>query len=146
MRPSPLLRESCGDCLIHLGDGTRLERRGGQAAQLVQRVAGKSLLDTQDTGGYHTELVYSKPYQEQREPGIARHLSTDPYMPARTMCSFYYRRDRLEHVIRRTEPRMRSDVADSLARTEWGWRPEYEWAGAFESYLVPNVRARYGRA
>jgi nucleoside-diphosphate-sugar epimerase len=35
------------------------------------------------------------------------------------------------------------DVDDSRARTEWGWRPEYDWSGAFDRYLAPAVRARY---
>jgi nucleoside-diphosphate-sugar epimerase len=37
------------------------------------------------------------------------------------------------------------DVDDSRARSEWGWRPEYAWPGAFDDYLAPRVRARYGR-
>jgi threonine 3-dehydrogenase len=36
------------------------------------------------------------------------------------------------------------DVDDSSARADWGWRPEYDWQAAFEAYLVPRVRARYG--
>jgi threonine 3-dehydrogenase len=36
------------------------------------------------------------------------------------------------------------DVDDARARADWGWRPEYDWASAFDAYLAPRVRARYG--
>lgn len=32
---------------------------------------------------------------------------------------------------------------DSAARSDWGWRPTYDLAGAFREYLVPRIRARY---
>ncbi|MBV9947893.1 MAG: NAD-dependent epimerase/dehydratase family protein [Myxococcales bacterium] len=38
------------------------------------------------------------------------------------------------------------DVDDARARGEWGWDPQHDWDSAFEAYLVPRVRARYGRA
>jgi threonine 3-dehydrogenase len=34
------------------------------------------------------------------------------------------------------------DVDDSRARTDWGWRPEHDFEGAFEKYLMPNLGAR----
>jgi threonine 3-dehydrogenase len=37
------------------------------------------------------------------------------------------------------------DVDDARARADWGWRPQYDWERAFDAYLVPRVRARYGR-
>jgi nucleoside-diphosphate-sugar epimerase len=33
------------------------------------------------------------------------------------------------------------DVDDSRARSDWGWRPEYDWDAAFDTYLVPRVKA-----
>lgn len=33
---------------------------------------------------------------------------------------------------------------DGLARAQWGWRPEYDFDGAFDQVLLPRVRARYG--
>jgi nucleoside-diphosphate-sugar epimerase len=36
------------------------------------------------------------------------------------------------------------DVDDSAARADWGWRPAYDATRAFDQYLVPAVRARYG--
>ncbi len=35
------------------------------------------------------------------------------------------------------------DVDDARARADWGWAPEYDLDRAFDSYLVPAVRARY---
>jgi nucleoside-diphosphate-sugar epimerase len=35
------------------------------------------------------------------------------------------------------------DVDDALARSDWGWKPAYDWDRAFEEYLVPSVQARY---
>jgi threonine 3-dehydrogenase len=35
------------------------------------------------------------------------------------------------------------DVNDACARADWGWQPEYDWGGAFETYLVPRLRALY---
>ena len=35
------------------------------------------------------------------------------------------------------------DVDDTAARRDWGFRPKYDFASAFEEYLVPNVRERY---
>jgi len=37
------------------------------------------------------------------------------------------------------------DVDDERARADWGWRPSYDWDRAFDEYLVPSVKARYGR-
>jgi threonine 3-dehydrogenase len=33
---------------------------------------------------------------------------------------------------------------DKLARKDWGWQPAYDVDRAFEEYLVPNIRERYG--
>ena len=35
---------------------------------------------------------------------------------------------------------------DRAARADWGWAPTYDLPGAFESYLVPRIRARYADA
>ncbi len=37
-----------------------------------------------------------------------------------------------------------ADTDDSAARMDWDWQPEYDLARAFEEYLVPNIRERYG--
>ena len=36
------------------------------------------------------------------------------------------------------------DVDDSKARADWGWKNEYDFARAFDEYLVPGIVARYG--
>jgi nucleoside-diphosphate-sugar epimerase len=36
-----------------------------------------------------------------------------------------------------------ADVDDSAARRDWGWRPRFDLARAFEEYLVPAVTRRY---
>ncbi|HSR20016.1 MAG TPA: NAD-dependent epimerase/dehydratase family protein [Anaerolineales bacterium] len=36
------------------------------------------------------------------------------------------------------------DVDDSLARRDWGWQPDYDLEGFFDSYFLPKIRARYG--
>lgn len=36
------------------------------------------------------------------------------------------------------------DVDDGRARAEWGWRPAYDFDRAFDEYLVPTIRRRYG--
>ncbi|MBL9140401.1 MAG: hypothetical protein JNK53_00920 [Phycisphaerae bacterium] len=33
---------------------------------------------------------------------------------------------------------------DAAARRDWGWRPTYSFETAFERYLMPKIRARYG--
>jgi nucleoside-diphosphate-sugar epimerase len=33
---------------------------------------------------------------------------------------------------------------DSAARRDWGWTPTYTFESAFEQYLMPKIRARYG--
>ena len=33
---------------------------------------------------------------------------------------------------------------DSAARRDWGWAPTYTFESAFEKYLMPKIRARYG--
>ncbi|MCX7799221.1 MAG: NAD-dependent epimerase/dehydratase family protein [Fimbriimonadales bacterium] len=38
------------------------------------------------------------------------------------------------------------DTDDSAARSDWGWAPEYDLDRAFDGYLLPGVRARYGVA
>jgi len=35
------------------------------------------------------------------------------------------------------------DVDDGAARADWGFAPVYDFRGAFEQYLIPNVRERY---
>lgn len=37
------------------------------------------------------------------------------------------------------------NVDDTAARTDWGWRPDYDLARAFDEYLVPAVTRRYRR-
>ncbi len=36
-------------------------------------------------------------------------------------------------------------VDDSRARADWGWQPEYGCERAFSDYLIPNIKARYGK-
>jgi len=38
-----------------------------------------------------------------------------------------------------------ADVDDSAARRDWGFAPRYDEARAFAEYLVPTIRARYGK-
>jgi len=38
------------------------------------------------------------------------------------------------------------DQDDSRARRDWGWKPDYDQRRAFEEYLVPNIKRRYGTA
>ena len=35
------------------------------------------------------------------------------------------------------------DVDDSLARNEWGWKPDYGVDAFFEDYFLPQIRKRY---
>ena len=37
-----------------------------------------------------------------------------------------------------------ADVDDTAARTDWGLQPKYDLTSAFEEYLIPNIRKRYG--
>ena len=37
-----------------------------------------------------------------------------------------------------------ADVDDAAARRDWGWKPSYDFGRAFEEYLVPAVKQRYG--
>jgi threonine 3-dehydrogenase len=37
------------------------------------------------------------------------------------------------------------DVDDSLARSEWNWRPDYDADAFFDDYFLPEIRKRYGR-
>ncbi len=37
------------------------------------------------------------------------------------------------------------DVDDSLARTEWDWKPDYDASAFFDNYLLPEIRKRYGK-
>ena len=37
------------------------------------------------------------------------------------------------------------DIDDSRARADWGWKPAYTFARAFDEYLVPEIRRRYAR-
>ena len=36
-----------------------------------------------------------------------------------------------------------ADLDDSAARTDWGWRPEFDMERAFKDYLIPNITRRY---
>ena len=37
------------------------------------------------------------------------------------------------------------DVDDSLARTDWDWKPDYDADAFFDQYFLPEIRKRYGR-
>ena len=37
------------------------------------------------------------------------------------------------------------DVDDTLARTEWGWNPDYDADAFFDDYFLPEIRKRYGK-
>jgi threonine 3-dehydrogenase len=37
------------------------------------------------------------------------------------------------------------DIDDSRARAEWGWKPEFDFARAFDEYLIPNIEKRYSQ-
>ena len=37
------------------------------------------------------------------------------------------------------------DVDDTLARTEWNWKPVYDADQFFEDYFLPEIRKRYGK-
>jgi threonine 3-dehydrogenase len=37
------------------------------------------------------------------------------------------------------------DVDDSLARSDWGWKPDYDVDAFFEDYFLPEIRKRYGK-
>ena len=36
-------------------------------------------------------------------------------------------------------------VDDSAARRDWGFKPTYDFEGAFRDYLIPAIRQRYHR-
>jgi nucleoside-diphosphate-sugar epimerase len=36
-----------------------------------------------------------------------------------------------------------ADVDDTAARRDWGFAPQYDFAGAFEEYLIPSIKQRY---
>jgi len=38
-----------------------------------------------------------------------------------------------------------AEVDDSAARRDWGFAPAYDFARAFDEYLIPTIRARYAR-
>jgi nucleoside-diphosphate-sugar epimerase len=38
-----------------------------------------------------------------------------------------------------------ADVDDTAARTDWGFAPKYDFARAFDDYLIPTIRQRYHR-
>jgi len=38
-----------------------------------------------------------------------------------------------------------ADVDDTAARRDWGFAPRYDFERAFHEYLIPTIRARYGR-
>jgi len=37
------------------------------------------------------------------------------------------------------------DVDDSLARHDWGWKPDYDVNSFFDNYFLPQIRKRYGK-
>jgi len=37
------------------------------------------------------------------------------------------------------------DMDDSLARKEWGWKPDYDQDAFFDKYFLPEIRKRYGK-
>jgi threonine 3-dehydrogenase len=37
------------------------------------------------------------------------------------------------------------DVDDSLARRDWGWKPDYDEDAFFDEYFLPQIRKRYGK-
>ncbi|MBP6179321.1 MAG: NAD-dependent epimerase/dehydratase family protein [Anaerolineales bacterium] len=37
------------------------------------------------------------------------------------------------------------DVDDSLARTDWEWKPDYDADKFFDEYFMPEIRKRYGK-
>jgi threonine 3-dehydrogenase len=37
------------------------------------------------------------------------------------------------------------DVDDTLARTEWDWKPDYDADAFFDEYFLPEIRKRYGK-
>jgi threonine 3-dehydrogenase len=37
------------------------------------------------------------------------------------------------------------DVDDTLARTEWNWKPDYDVNKFFDDYFLPEIRKRYGK-
>jgi len=37
------------------------------------------------------------------------------------------------------------DVDDTLARAEWGWKPDYDPDAFFDDYFLPEIRKRYGK-
>jgi len=38
-----------------------------------------------------------------------------------------------------------ADVDDAAARADWGFAPRYDFAHAFEDYLIPTIRKRYAK-
>lgn len=38
-----------------------------------------------------------------------------------------------------------ANVDDSLARKDWGWKPDYDVDRFFEDYFLPEIRKRYGK-
>ena len=37
------------------------------------------------------------------------------------------------------------DVDDSLARADWGWKPDYDADAFFDEYFLPEIKKRYGK-
>ena len=37
------------------------------------------------------------------------------------------------------------DVDDSMARNDWGWKPDYDVDAFFDQYFLPQIRKRYGK-
>ncbi|MCB0119274.1 MAG: epimerase, partial [Anaerolineales bacterium] len=37
------------------------------------------------------------------------------------------------------------DIDDARARSDWGWKPDYDVDRFFEEYFLPEIRKRYGK-
>ncbi|MDC0358862.1 NAD-dependent epimerase/dehydratase family protein [Oligoflexia bacterium] len=66
------------------------------------------------------------------------HKAVSEYFPG---CQITYKPDVKRQSIVDSWP---ADVDDHKARADWGWRPEYDFKSAFETYLVPRIKQRYG--
>ena len=38
------------------------------------------------------------------------------------------------------------DVDDSLARNDWGWKPDYDVDAFFDQYFLPEIKKRYRKS
>jgi nucleoside-diphosphate-sugar epimerase len=35
------------------------------------------------------------------------------------------------------------DLDDGRARSDWGWKPAFDWDRTFDEYLLPRIKAQY---